>query len=116
GFKIRRKRKFFDMNMNIAVAQGTYRQRDGVLIIETEINGFHGMFIPFYVIGIVFYIGMITTISLSGNPMPVFVFPFILFHAAFMFGIPYFMMKRSTKRMKYELEREFYYMTKNKSL
>ena len=41
-----------------------------------------------------------------------FVFPFLVVHAAFMFGVPYFMMRRSTNRMKYQLEREFYYMTK----
>jgi len=38
--------------------------------------------------------------------------PFLFIHAAFMFGIPYFMMRRSVKRMKHDLEREFYYMTK----
>lgn len=29
-----------------------------------------------------------------------------------MLGIPYFVMRRSVSRMKHELEREFYYMTK----
>jgi hypothetical protein len=38
--------------------------------------------------------------------------PFIFFHALFMFGIPYFMMRNSVQRLKHELEREFYYMTK----
>lgn len=38
--------------------------------------------------------------------------PFLFFHAILMFGIPYFIMRRSTQRLKHELEREFYYMTK----
>ncbi len=115
GFKIKRRRKIFDMNMNLAVASGTYRQNNEKLIIETEINGFNGMMIPFYVFAILFYsifIGaFFMTDNFEGNGAG-FALPFIFIHAAFMFGIPYFIMRRSTKRMKHELEREFYYMTK----
>ena len=112
GFKIRRRKKLFDMNMNMAVAEGIYRQKDNLLVIETEINSFHNFFILFYIFGIIFYVGMITTIFLGEDSMPLFVSPFILFHAVLMFGIPYYAMRRSTQRMKYELEREFFYMTK----
>ncbi|KQC29839.1 hypothetical protein [Flagellimonas eckloniae] len=115
GFKIKRRRRFFDMNMNLAVARGTYRQSNEKLIIETEINGFSGMMIPFYLFAIVFYSIFIGTFfmtdNIEGNGAG-FALPFILIHAAFMFGIPYFIMRKSTKRMKHELEREFYYMTK----
>ncbi len=114
-FKIKRRRKFFDMNMNLAIAKGIYKQQDNNLIIYTEINGFTGMMIPFYVFLIVFYlifiIGFSTSENVGGN-MDFFGLPFIIIHAAFMFGIPYFMMRRSVSRMKHELEREFYYMTK----
>ncbi|MFT4850597.1 MAG: hypothetical protein ACI83B_003156 [Sediminicola sp.] len=41
-----------------------------------------------------------------------FALPFIIIHAAFMYGAPYLMMRRSTKRMKHELERELFYLTK----
>ena len=115
GFKIKRRRKFFDMNMNLAVASGTYRQNNEKLIIETEINGFSGMMIPFYLFAIVFYSIFIGAFFMADNIEgngDGFALPFIFIHAAFMFGIPYFMMRRSTKRMKHELEREFYYMTK----
>lgn len=115
GFKIKRRRKFFDTNMNLAVASGTYRQSNEKLIIETEINGFSAMMIPFYLFAIVFYsifIGVFFMAdNIEGNGAG-FALPFILIHAAFMFGIPYFIMRRSTKRMKHELEREFYFMTK----
>ena len=115
NFKIKRKRKFFDMNMNFAVAQGTYKQKENILIIEAEINGFSGMMIPFYVFGIIFYSIFIVTFILAeniGGGGMAFVLPFILLHATLMFGLPYFVMRRSTYRMKHELEREFYYMTK----
>lgn len=114
-FKIKRRRKFFDMNMNFAVATGTYSQNNEKLIIETEVNGFSGMMIPFYLFAFVFYsifIGAIFMADNSEGNSAGFALPFIFIHAAFMFGIPYFIMKRSTKRMKHELEREFYYMTK----
>lgn len=114
-FKIKRRRKFFDMNMHLAIAKGTFKQRDNHLKIDTEINGFSGMMIPFYVFLIVFYlifiIGFSTTNNVEGN-MDAVALPFIIIHATFMLGIPYFMMRRSVKRMKHELEREFYYMTK----
>ena len=115
GFKIKRRRKFFDMNMNMAVANGTYYEKDNKLIIDTEINGFHGMMIPFYIFCIVIYgvfiVGFLLADKIGGN-VTGFAFPFIIFHAAFMMGIPYFIMRRSTKRLKHELEREFFYLTK----
>jgi hypothetical protein len=115
GFKIKRKRKFFDTNMNLAIASGIYRQNNEKLIIETEINGFSGMMIPFYLFALVFYSIFIGSFfmadNIEGNGAG-FALPFIFIHAAFMFGLPYFMMRRGTKRMKHELEREFFYMTK----
>lgn len=115
-FKIKRRRRFFDMNMNLAVAKGTFIQRENSLVIETEIKGFSGVMIPFYVFALIFYSIFIVTFSfadnIEGNGAG-FALPFIIIHAAFMFGIPYFMMRRSTKRMAHELEREFFYMTKN---
>lgn len=118
SFKIKRRRRFFDMNMSLAVAKGRYSQKDNILIIDTEVNGFSGMMIPFYFFAIIFYTIFIAVFlfadNIEGNGAG-FAFPFIVIHAALMFGIPYFMMRRSTSRMKYELEREFYYMAKTKA-
>ena len=116
GFKIKRKRRFFDMNLNMAVASGKYEQKGEILMIETEINGFNTMMILFYVFCIFIYsvliIGFVTADEIGGNMPRVFALPFILFHAALVMGIPYFMMRQSTQRLKRELEREFYYLTK----
>jgi len=114
-FKIRRRRRFFDTNMNFALATGTFRQKENTLIIETEINGFSGIMIPFYIFLIIFYAVFIVSFSYDFNTdenAPGFVLPFILIHAVFMFGLPYFIMRRSTRRMKHELEREFYFITR----
>ncbi len=113
-FKIKRRRRFFDMNINFAIAKGNYRQKGERLIIKTEINGFIGMMIPFYIILILFYSISILVIFMSDNmnSNEAIFASFIFFHAIIMFGIPYFVMRRSTQRLKHELERELYYMTK----
>ena len=115
GFKIRRRRRFFDFNRNIAIASGTYTQNNRMLTVQTEVNSFHSIMIPFYIFAVIFYI-VFFAIIFAGNVeggTPLFIAPFIIVHALFMLGVPYFMMRRSTKRMKHELEREFYYLTKD---
>jgi hypothetical protein len=114
-FKIKRRRRFFDTTMNFAIAQGTYIQKGELLVIDAEINGFKGMMIPFYIFIAIFYAVFIGTLFIADSTPGVvvgFAFPFLLVHATFMFGIPYIMMRRSVIRMKHELEREFYYLTK----
>ena len=105
------------MTMNFAVAIGSFQSKDNSLIISTEINGFHGTIIPFYIFITIFYLVFIfgfsfATFQVEASGELFFGIPFLLIHAAFMYGIPYFIMKRSTGRMKRELEREFFYMTK----
>lgn len=111
GFKLKRRRRFFDANMGTAIANGTFFESNGELIIETEINGFNGFFIVFYIFLIIFYSLSILGVSTSKDIDFVAV-PFLLLHGTIMFAIPYFMMRRSVKRLKYELEREFFYLTK----
>ena len=114
SFKIRRRRKFFDMNMSFAVAEGGLKQRENLLIIESTIKAFSGIFIPFIAFLLTIYIALTITFIFSdslGN-MGWFFAPFIFIHASIMLGIPYFIMRRSVSRMKYELERDFYYLAK----
>jgi hypothetical protein len=116
GFEIRRRKRLFDMNMGAAIAKGKWRQRDNHLIIETEINSFNNFFIFFYGILIIIYgIGIISFLFAGsgedgGNMFALIGLPFLLIHAAFMFGIPYMVMRNSTNRMKYDLTREFHYL------
>ena len=116
NFKIRKRKRFFDSNRNIAIATGKLLQQGRMLLIETEINGFNGIMKSFFIIAGAFYIiFMITFLSVSFNTIggsSFFPFTFIIIHALFMFGIPYFMMRRSVKRMKHDLERELFYITK----
>jgi hypothetical protein len=114
GFRIKRRRRFFEPNMNIAIATGIITENNGRLNIETEINGFNNFMIFFYCILILFYSIFIFGFIFSDNNGGFFALPFILIHGAFMFSLPYFMIRRSVNRLKYELEREFFYLTKDK--
>jgi hypothetical protein len=114
SFRIRRRRRFFDMAISMAVAEGSFRQRENMLIIESTISAFRTVFMPFIGLILVGYISLIVAFVSSDTPGESgwFFLPFILIHAAIMLGIPYFIMRRGVARMKYELEREFFYMTK----
>ena len=114
--EIRRRKKLFDTNMNLAIAKGKWRQSDNYLVIDTEVKTFNNFFIFFFIIGIVIYGFAVTAILFSengddgSNIGSAIGLPFLLLHAAFMFCIPYMIMRNSTKRMKYDLTREFHYL------
>ncbi len=113
GFKLKRKRRFFDRNMNMAIAHGTLTEKNDQLLIETEINGFNNFYIVFYVFLIIFYSVFIFGVgSSSDNNADFIAIAFLMLHGTFMFLIPYFMMRQSVKKLKYELDREFFYLTK----
>lgn len=115
GFKIKRRKRMFDTNSNFAVAEGKFSQKYDTLIIETEINAFSNWVFFFFFLLIVFYLFFFGSFFFVGEGnfgFPVYVLPFLIIHGLFMIGVPYFLMRRSTKKMKRELEREFYYMTK----
>ncbi|MBT30094.1 MAG: hypothetical protein CMO01_10580 [Thalassobius sp.] len=117
GFKIKPKRKFFDSNISMAQASGVFIQKDKLLFINTEINGFNNLMIPYYIFCIIIYTSIVFAIlsaeKINGNAQE-FVFPFILFHSLFMLGMPYIMMRKSITKLKHELEREFFYLTKER--
>lgn len=116
SFKIKRRRRFFDTNMNFALAHGTFAKKNGQLRIETEINGFNNFFVVYYVFLILFYslFIFIFAFTVKNGAGGFFAIPFITLHGTLMFSIPYIMIRRSVQRLKYELEREFFFLTKTK--
>jgi hypothetical protein len=116
-FEIKRRAKFFDVTLNMAVAKGTYHQKDQFLIIDTEIVGFPPMMWLFLVVITIFYSIFFLTLIIShiqDNAPLLWSVLFLLFHASFMYGIPYSIMRMGTRRLKYDLEREFHFLAKNK--
>jgi hypothetical protein len=116
GFKLRRRTRLFDTSVNTAVANGKFIEKEDQLAIKTEIKSFNNFYIIYYVFLILFYSIFIVAFSFSDSEssLRLIIIPFILLHGAFMSLIPYFMMRRSVKKLKYELEREFFYLTKEK--
>lgn len=116
GFKIRKRRKLFDSGISLAVAEGTFRQKDDRVIVDSTITGFRRYFIFFLVVLLFFYLGSIISFFISydnsSNALGWIVIPFVIVHAAFMLGIPYFIIRRGVSKMKYDLERDLYFLTR----
>lgn len=116
GFQLRRRKRFFESNGNMpSVATGTFREDRDKLTITTEVRARVKHMIPFYVmLTIIYTIALLvigfTTFSDLESPPPVFILPFILVHGAFMFFLPYYIMKRGVAKLKRELEREFVFL------
>lgn len=110
NFKIRKKRKFLDRSSGLAIAKGKVRQKENTTIIEAEISSFKN--IMFFFIGFIalVYIIVISQIGFNTEEVPFFAIPFILIYGALMIGIPWFVLRKSTSRLKKELEKDFYFM------
>lgn len=114
-FEIKRRKKLFDFSGSFAKAKGNFLEEGNILILEGEINAFNPIYIPFFIFGLIFYLIFFSAIIIMGinnEGFPLLFLPFIILHACLMFGIPFFIMRRSVKKLKYDLEREFYFIIK----
>ena len=117
-FELKKRRKLFDTNYSFAKVTGHLSENNNLLNINAEINGFKKRMIFFLAIMIIFYsifiFGSLLSVDSNPNPVPFFVLPFMLVHMFIMIGVPYFIIRRSVKRMVYDLERDLHYwVTKN---
>ena len=114
GFRIRKRRRLFDRNFSKALAIGELKEQGDTLRINTKINAWSNYMFPFFGFASIFYLIFFSVMigqGFSGDSGISFVASFfVLIHAGFMFGIPYFMMRRSVKIMKEDLEREFHFI------
>ncbi len=109
GFNLRRNPRFFETTM--AVASGTLSEHNGHLTIKSEINGFPNFSILICIFLLIFYSYLIFDMCRSNNTDLITIIMSLLV-GALMFLISYFIMTNSVKRLKYILEREFFYLTK----
>ena len=79
------------------------------LNFKIEINAFRKIMFLFLGFILVFYAGFLCFFIFGDAEIPFFILPFLLVHSLFMIGIPYFLMRRSVKKMQYDLERDFHY-------
>lgn len=112
-FSIKKQKLAFHASYDFTTAKGVLMENNGRLTIETEVRGFNNHMTFYYILLIAIYSTFIVFVINSDGKAPLFVVPFIALHGMLMFAIPYFMMKRGVERMVYDLEREFFYLTKN---
>ncbi|TCI85907.1 hypothetical protein [Tenacibaculum sp. M341] len=112
GFRLRKRLKMAQQANGMPIAKGKFRQKDDLLLIELEINGFKKAFYFIYPFLLLIYVFFIIGFSFVNDFWVII--PFIVLHASFMIFLPYFFMRKGVKNMKKELEKEFVYIV-NKS-
>ena len=114
SFKVRRKQRMFDNTAMLAKAEGKFRQEREQLVFDVEINGVTTfMKVGFFFLLVIYSVMLITFLSVSlQDNMSFFVIPFICLHGLLMLGIPIFMIRKSVKNLKREIEKEFFYIAK----
>ena len=117
-FELRKRMRFFEANKGGAIAKGKMQQEGENLIIDVEVNGFKKSIIFFFIAITLFYVFFIGTIGFAtfmeteSSNLPFFVIPFILLHAVMMYCIPIYVIRKSVKNIKNDLEKDFFYFTK----
>ncbi len=116
-FTIKRLRRLFSPNQGLAIAKGRFKENINGLSISMELTAFRGamrfmhyMLFGLYAMGIVFM--LVLSAKDDSLRLSLIALPFIIFHALIFLVLFRFMMGRSVKKLKYELEREFHYFTK----
>ena len=109
GFEIKHRREFFNYNISIPIVKGRFIEKNNALVIETEINGLRRGYVLFS--GLLFLTIFFLLIIVSSTKFnflklaPIFA-PFFLGVTL----IPYFFIINGIRRMKHEIEREFYFI------
>ncbi|RZJ64375.1 MAG: hypothetical protein EOO50_15870 [Flavobacterium sp.] len=109
-FRIRRRRRMFDTSLNLALAEGILKAHGDNTLIDVKVTGLNGFykFFPILILGV----EAIFLLTFLVSDMPTILIGFMLFQTTLFFSIFYFIMRRGTKAMRYELERDFYFLKK----
>jgi hypothetical protein len=115
-FKIKRKRKWFTSSWRHLTVHGRMSSHHDQLNIDIEIKALSFFVIPLAIILLLFY-GAAFSVMLIGD-VPVttklMVAAFIIIHGIFMLAFPYIMLKKALANTRYELERDLFFMMKDK--
>ena len=100
GFRIKRKKRIFKANLNLAIAEGKYAEIGRNLTITTEICGLNKFFKFICVFFFIFYLVVAIMLDLSGDANSVAFIPFIFIHAIIVYTILYFILNFSAAKLK----------------
>jgi hypothetical protein len=111
-FILKKQMKAFDAGDSMCSVKGTLAENDGKLTIEAEVNGVDNFIAIFYIL-LMSIATIFIVIALLSKETPSFLLPLVFFQGIIWYSLPYLFLKRRVERMKYDLEREFFYLTKN---
>ncbi len=113
-FSIKKKAKFFQQNLNMATAVGTFSSERDTIRFQGTVSSLTWKAIPFLVFILLFYGAFLGVFVLGGlgEDVPAFVLIFLLVHAAFMIGIPYVIIRKSVSSLISDFERDLYYIAR----
>lgn len=115
SFSFQQRMRFADPYQNFSKVNGVFQEEEGKVNISMSVFYGSKWMLLFLLPLLCFYCAIIGVVvyNTSNSILPFFIVPFLLLHGAFMVGIIYFSIRRNVKRMKYILERELYFLTKD---
>ena len=113
-FSFQQRRRFANVHQNFSKVNGVFHEEDGKVNISMTVYSGSKWMLLFLLPLLLFYVVSIGAVvyDTSDSILPFFIVPFLLLHGAFMVGILYFSTRREVKQMKYMLERELYFFTR----
>lgn len=115
GFELVPKQNFFG-NRSSAVATGKYQEVNGKLIIEGEVNSFSYLYLVLYVLSLLLYgaLALFVIYINRANPKVCLLIAGLfvgVYASAFAFHM--WLFRRSTRAVRYQIERDLFYLTRN---
>ena len=116
SFEIKRKQKWFNSSGRYLKVLGKVTPHNEQLNINIEIKALTFAFIPLAIVLLVFYAGAFSVTLIGNIPITtkLMVAGFIIVHAIFMLAIPYITLRKAIRNTRYELERDLYFMMRDK--
>jgi hypothetical protein len=113
GFRIKKKIRLFTTSNNISIAKGAFSEKNGQLMIEIEINGLDKAAILFFSLPLLFLPIGIIALLYSAEKEKFRAIPSLIIFGITLLSILSLHLRSQVDTFKHELEREFYYLTKN---
>lgn len=114
-FSFQQRRRFAEAYQNFSKVDGAFQEEEGKVNISMSVFYGSKRMLLFLLLLLCFYCAIIGVVvyNTTDSILPFFIVLFLLLHGVFMVGIIYFSIRRNVKRMKYILERELFFLTKD---
>lgn len=114
-FKIKRVRRLYDNRQSNSIATGTVEFINNKSIVNTKVNGFTLTYLFILLIFILTIIGVTIAIIVNFSKVDFTIFLYIGF-IFIMFYVVYKQLVQNVKNTIYDLQREFFYLTRKETI